>query len=64
MSGSSSAPVESMTRGLSIDRPGTFAGCEPVAMIACSKVSVSFAPPAFAIVDSVVASTNVAVPWT
>ena len=35
MSGSSSAPVESMSRGLSMLRPGTVDGRDPVAMIAC-----------------------------
>jgi hypothetical protein len=34
MSGSSSAPVESIRRGLSMEMPGTVAGREPVAMIA------------------------------
>jgi hypothetical protein len=58
-----------MTRGLSIDKPGTAAGLDPVAMIACSKVSVS-GPPFPAPEDaptgsmlSVLLSRNDARPW-
>ena len=36
--------VESITRGLSIESPGTVAGLEPVAMIACSNASVLVVP--------------------
>ena len=63
MSGRSSAPVESMTRGLSIDMPGTVAGREPVAITACSKVSVSLLPSAL-VISSECGSRNAAVPWT
>ena len=41
MSGISSAPVESIRRGLSRVIPGTVDGRDPVAMIACSNVRVS-----------------------
>jgi hypothetical protein len=45
MSGRSSAVVESITRGSSTRSVGGIAGVEPVARMACSKVSVS-SPPA------------------
>ena len=65
MSGRSSAAVESITRGLSMDRPGTVDGREPVAMIACSNVSVSAVAAAASrsVISSVCASRNAAVPW-
>ncbi len=52
-----------MTRGLSIDRPGTDAGRDPVATMACSNDSVS-SPPAVDAIVSVCESTNDARPWT
>src|SRR5581483_10519970 len=44
MSGRSSAAVESITRGSSTLSAGGMAGIEPVARIACSKVSVAVDP--------------------
>ena len=41
---SSSAPVESITRGSSCGMNGSVTGSEPAAMIACSKLTV-FLPP-------------------
>jgi hypothetical protein len=50
-----------MTRGLSTDRPGTIAGCEPTAMIAFWKVTLSLPPSTFS-TSSVVGPVSVAVP--
>ena len=63
MSGRSSAAVESITRGLSIESPGTVDGREPVAMIACSNVERLAARPSTSSMLSVFASTNDARPW-
>ena len=47
MSGRSSAPVESITRGESIDSDGMRRRREPVARITCSTLTVSSPPSAF-----------------
>ena len=47
MPSSSSAPVESITRGSSCGMNGSFTGSEPAAMIACSKLTVFLRAVAF-----------------
>ena len=64
MSGRSSAPVESMRRGLSSLRLGTTVGRDPVAMTMRSNVSVSSPPAAVFVTFNVVAFTNAALPDT
>ncbi len=51
-----------MTRGLSMETPGTVAGREPVAMTACSNASVDVVPSAL-VMSSDFASRNAAMPW-
>ena len=60
---SSSAPVESITRGSSCGMKGSVTGSEPAAMIACSKLTV-LAPPSGRSTSSWFGEVNLPTPTT
>ena len=65
MSASSSAPVESITRGLPMSKAGIRAGREPLARMQWSNVRVWLAPPAVAAaISRVLGLVNRALPRT